>query len=119
MQKLVLAPNNAGKIREFRGFLASLHFEIITQGELGIPLTEEAHYNFVESALSKARHASAISGLPTLADDSGICCAHALSCELGIHSARYAGIDGDNVVQKLITALQGRTESGRIVFALL
>ena len=81
MQKLVLASNNAGKVKEFQALLAPLNFEVVPQGELGIPSAEEPHHTFVENALAKARHASAASGLPALADDSGIC-AHALGLSL-------------------------------------
>lgn len=113
MQKLVLASNNAGKVREFQELLAPFHFQVIPQGELGIPSAEEPHHTFVENALAKARHASVASGLPALADDSGIC-AHALNGEPGVYSARYAGVDGDNAAnnQKLITALQGKVDRG-------
>jgi XTP/dITP diphosphohydrolase len=113
VQKLVLASNNAGKVREFQGLLAPFHFQVIPQGELGIPAAEEPHHTFIENALAKARHASAASGLPALADDSGIC-AHALDGAPGVYSARYAGLDGDNVAnnQKLIAALQGKTDRG-------
>nr|WP_216862465.1 RdgB/HAM1 family non-canonical purine NTP pyrophosphatase [Polynucleobacter sp. 71A-WALBACH] len=110
---MVLASNNAGKVREFQELLAPFHFQIIPQGELGIPAAEEPHHTFVENALAKARHASAASGLPALADDSGIC-AHALDGAPGVYSARYAGADGDNAAnnQKLIAALQGEVNRG-------
>ncbi|OWS71401.1 non-canonical purine NTP pyrophosphatase, RdgB/HAM1 family [Polynucleobacter aenigmaticus] len=113
MQKLVLASNNADKVREFQELLAPFHFQVIPQGELGIPAAEEPHQTFVENALAKARHASAASDLPALADDSGIC-AHALNGEPSVYSARYAGINGDNAAnnQKLISALQGKTDRG-------
>jgi XTP/dITP diphosphohydrolase len=113
MQKLVLASNNADKVREFQELLAPFHFQVIPQGELGIPAAEEPHHTFVENALAKARHASAASGLPALADDSGIC-AHALNGAPGVYSARYAGLDGDNAAnnQKLIAALQGVKDRG-------
>lgn len=113
MQKLVLASNNAGKVREFQELLAPFHFQVIPQGELGIPSAEEPHHTFVENALAKARHASAASGLPALADDSGIC-AHALDGAPGVHSARYAGLDGDSAAnnQKLIAALKGKADRG-------
>jgi len=113
VQKLVLASNNADKVREFQELLAPFHFEIIPQGELGIPAAEEPHHTFIENALAKARHASAASGLPALADDSGIC-AHALDGAPGVYSARYAGIDGDNAAnnQKLIAALDKHTDRG-------
>jgi XTP/dITP diphosphohydrolase len=113
MQKLVLASNNAGKVREFQALLAPLDFEIIPQGELGIPSAEEPHHTFVENALAKARHASAASGMPALADDSGIC-AHALNGEPGVYSARYAGENGDDTANnhKLIAALTNESNRG-------
>ena len=113
MQKLVLASNNADKVREFQELLAPFHFQVIPQGDLGIPAAEEPHHTFVENALAKARHASAASALPALADDSGIC-AHALNGEPGVYSARYAGLDGDNAAnnQKLIAALQDQQDRG-------
>jgi XTP/dITP diphosphohydrolase len=113
MQKLVLASNNAGKVREFQELLAPFHFEVIPQGDLGIPSAEEPHHTFVENALAKARHASTASGLPALADDSGIC-AHALDGAPGVYSARYAGVDGNSSAnnQKLIAALQGKSDRG-------
>ena len=113
MQKLVLASNNAGKVREFQELLAPFHFQVIPQGDLGIPPAEEPHCTFVENALAKARHASAASGLPALADDSGIC-AHALDGAPGVYSARYAGVDSDTAAnnQKLIAALQGKIDRG-------
>ena len=111
MQKLILASNNAGKVREFQALLAPLNIQVIPQGELGIPSAEEPHCTFVENALAKARHASAASGLPALADDSGIC-AHALNGEPGVLSARYAGEQGDDAAnnQKLITALKDQSD---------
>ncbi len=121
MQKLVLASNNAGKVREFQELLAPFQFQVIPQGELGIAAAEEPHLTFVENALEKARHASASSGLPALADDSGIC-AHALLGEPGIHSARYAGANGDDAAnnQKLLTAIQNESDrSAHYVCALV
>jgi len=113
VQKLVLASNNPGKLREFQALLAPLHFEVIPQGDLAIPSAEEPYYTFVENALAKARHASAASGLPALADDSGIC-ADALQGEPGVFSARYAGKDGDDSAnnQKLINALSSQSDRG-------
>lgn len=90
MQKLVLASNNAGKLREFKRLLAPLGLEVIAQAELGIAETEEPHPTFIENALAKARHASQLARLPALADDSGICVA-ALGGAPGVLSARYAG----------------------------
>ena len=72
-KKIVLASNNAGKVKEFNALLAPLGIEVISQGLLGIPSCEEPFPSFVENAITKARHASKLSGLPALADDSGIC----------------------------------------------
>ena len=90
MQKLVLASNNAKKIKELNALLAPLGFEVIPQGQLGIPEAEEPYGTFIENALTKARHAAAHSGLPALADDSGLC-VRALGGAPGVLSARYAG----------------------------
>lgn len=90
MKKLVLASNNAKKMKELNALLAPLGFAVIPQGELGIPEAEEPHCTFVENALAKARHAAQLSGLPALADDSGLCVA-ALGGAPGVYSARYAG----------------------------
>ena len=113
MQKLVLASNNAGKVKEFQALLAPLNFQVIPQGELGIPSAEEPHCTFVENALAKARHASAVSGLPALADDSGIC-AHALNGKPGVLSARFAGEQADDTAnnQKLIQELKDQSDRG-------
>ncbi|WP_423196446.1 MULTISPECIES: RdgB/HAM1 family non-canonical purine NTP pyrophosphatase [unclassified Cupriavidus] len=89
MQRLVLASNNPGKLREFGALLAPFGFDVIPQGELGIPEAEEPHATFVENALAKARHASRLAGMPALADDSGIC-VDALDGAPGVYSARYA-----------------------------
>ena len=89
-QSLVLASNNAGKLAEFAQLLAPLGFSIKSQRELDIPEAEEPFGTFVENALAKARHASSLSGLPALADDSGIC-VPALGGAPGVQSARYAG----------------------------
>jgi XTP/dITP diphosphohydrolase len=93
MQKLVLASSNAGKLREIQAMLDPLGIQVLTQGALGIADAEEPHLTFIENALEKARHASKLSGLPALADDSGVC-APALGGEPGVHSARYAGDAG-------------------------
>jgi XTP/dITP diphosphohydrolase len=90
MSKLVLASNNSGKIREIRELLAPLDIEVIAQADLNIPEAEEPHGTFVENALAKARHAAQLSGLPALAEDSGIC-VDALGGAPGVYSARFAG----------------------------
>jgi XTP/dITP diphosphohydrolase len=109
MKKLVLASNNAGKLREFAALLAPLDFEVLPQSAFAVPEAEEPHYTFVENALAKARHAARLTGLPALADDSGIC-AEALGGAPGVQSARYAGepkSDQRNN-EKLIASLQGQ-----------
>ena len=109
--KLVVASNNAGKLREFGEMLAPLGWEAVPQKELGVAECEEPHCTFVENALAKARHASAVTGLPALADDSGLC-VHVLGGAPGVYSARYAGepkSDARNN-QKLIADLAGVTD---------
>lgn len=93
MQRLVLASNNPGKLREFGALLAPLGFDVVPQGELGVPEAEEPFATFVENALAKARHASLLAGMPALADDSGIC-VQALDGAPGVYSARYAQMAG-------------------------
>lgn len=88
--RLVLASNNAKKAAELQALLAPLGLQVIAQGELGVSETEEPHPTFVENALAKARHAAAATGLPAIADDSGLCVA-ALGGAPGVQSARYAG----------------------------
>ena len=89
-QKLVLASNNAGKLKEFNELLAAIGFSVHAQGEFDVPEADEPYGTFVENALTKARHAARLTGLPALADDSGVC-VHALGGAPGVHSARYAG----------------------------
>ena len=89
-QRLILASNNAGKLREFSELLGPIGFELHTQGEFNVPEAEEPFATFVENALAKARHASRLTGLPALADDSGVC-VNALGGAPGVYSARYAG----------------------------
>jgi XTP/dITP diphosphohydrolase len=93
MKRLVLASNNAGKLREMRALLAPLGLEVFAQAELGIAEAEEPYDTFHENALAKARHASRASGLPALADDSGLC-VDALGGAPGVHSAYFAGREG-------------------------
>jgi len=106
--RLVLASNNAGKLREFRRLLEPLGLDVIPQVELGIAEADEPHVTFIENALAKARHASAASGLPALADDSGIC-VDALGGAPGVYSARYAGDPKSDARNNaaLVAALQG------------
>src|SRR6476620_6634666 len=89
-QRLILASNNAGKLKEFAQLLAPIGFELHPQGEFNVPEAEEPFGTFVENALQKARHAARLTGLPALADDSGVC-VNALGGAPGVLSARYAG----------------------------
>jgi len=113
--KLVVASNNPGKLREFDALLAPLGWETIPQKALGVSECEEPHCTFVENALAKARHASACSGLPALADDSGLC-VHALGGAPGVYSARFAQTATDEAKsdernnQKLIADLAGKAD---------
>jgi len=91
MKKLVIASNNPGKLAEFQTLLAPLGIEVVTQAQLGIKEAEEPHHTFIENALAKARHVSRESGLPALADDSGIC-VDALNGMPGVVSARFSGL---------------------------
>ena len=91
-KKIVLASSNLGKLAEFNALFGHLGIELISQQALGIAPAPEPFFTFVENALTKARQASSISGLPSLADDSGIC-VEALDGAPGIHSARFAGPD--------------------------
>jgi len=93
MKRLVLASGNPGKIREIAALLAPLAIEVVPQSELQIGEADEPHETFLENALAKARHASRASGLPALADDSGLC-VDALGGAPGVHSAYYAGREG-------------------------
>lgn len=90
MHTLVLASNNPGKLREFAALLAPLGIEVLPQAHFNVPEAEEPHCTFVENALAKARHAARHTGLPALADDSGLC-VHALAGAPGVQSARFAG----------------------------
>ena len=87
--KLVVASSNPGKLREFDALLKPLGWEAVPQKTLGVAECAEPHATFVENALEKARHAARCTGLPALADDSGLC-VHALGGAPGVHSARYA-----------------------------
>ena len=104
--KLVLASSNAGKLEELRGLLADTGIELVAQSDLGVEDADETGTTFVENALIKARHASLQTGLPALADDSGIC-VDALNGAPGLYSARYAGGHGDaqRNIDKLLDAL--------------
>lgn len=112
--KIILASNNAGKLAELQAILAPLGFELVTQASLGIPEAEEPFRTFVENALTKARHASALSGLPALADDAGLC-VDAFGGLPGVDTAYYATQFGyskgdDNNVKALLEQMAHLTQ---------
>ncbi len=109
--KIILASNNPGKLKELRALFAPLDFELVAQGDLGIPEAAEPFHSFVENALAKARHAAQISGLPALADDAGLC-VDAFGGLPGVDTAYYATQFGyekgdDNNVCALLEQMQG------------
>jgi XTP/dITP diphosphohydrolase len=114
MKKVVLATNNNGKVKEFQELLVNFNYEIIPQSFFNIIDAEETGLTFVENALIKARHAAQITGLPALADDSGLVI-DALNGTPGIYSARYAG-EKNNFsanIQKILTELKAVPEAKR------
>jgi XTP/dITP diphosphohydrolase len=111
MERLVLASNNPGKLREFGQLLARCDFEVLPQSAFGVGEADEPHLTFLENALAKARHAARATGLPALADDSGLCVT-ALGGAPGVYSARYAGepkSDARNN-ERLVRELQGQAD---------
>ncbi|RZA35808.1 MAG: RdgB/HAM1 family non-canonical purine NTP pyrophosphatase, partial [Lysobacteraceae bacterium] len=104
--KLVLASSNQGKLEELRSLLSGNGIELVAQSDLGVDDADETGATFVENALIKARHATRITGLPALADDSGIC-VDALDGAPGLYSARYAGEHGNasRNIDKLLRAM--------------
>ena len=117
---VVLASNNAGKLEEFSSLLAPLGMELRKQSELGISEAEEPYATFVENALAKARHVAQLSGLPALADDSGVC-VPALGGAPGVLSARFAGepkSDARNN-QKLIQDLSAHEDKSAYYYCVL
>lgn len=114
MNRLVLASGNAGKLREFAHLLASLKIDVIPQSEVDVPEAAETGLSFVENAIIKARNACAYSGLPAIADDSGIE-VDALHGAPGIYSSRYAGLNASdqNNLTALLKALENVPETER------
>jgi XTP/dITP diphosphohydrolase len=112
--RIVVATGNAGKLAELRDLLGDADLELIAQAELGIADAEETGSTFIENALIKARHAAHLSGLPAIADDSGLL-VDALDGAPGLHTARYAGpgaTAGDNIA-RLLAALAGMPDENR------
>jgi XTP/dITP diphosphohydrolase len=107
MNKVVLATGNAGKVRELAHLLADFGLDVVAQTELGVDSAEETGLTFIENAILKARHAAAITGLPAIADDSGLA-VDVLGGAPGIYSARYASIDASDQqnIDKLLETLK-------------
>lgn len=121
--KVVLASNNAGKLREFAALLNAAGIELIPQGALNVPEADEPYPTFVENALTKARHAARLTGLPALADDSGLC-VRALRGAPGVYSARYSQLAGGPKSDaannaRLIEELRGETDRRAYYFCVL
>lgn len=113
-QRIVLATGNRGKVKEMQAILAPFGFEVVPQSEFDVPEAEETGLTFVENAIIKARNAAAHTGLPAIADDSGLEVDH-LRGEPGIYSSRFAGpdaIDSDNVA-RLLADMKSVPESER------
>jgi XTP/dITP diphosphohydrolase len=119
-QKIVLASNNPGKLREFGALLGEIGLDVRPQGEFDVPEAEEPFATFVENALAKARHASRLTGLPALADDSGVC-VNALGGAPGVWSARYAGEPKSDAANnaKLIADLAGHEDKSAYYYCVL
>jgi XTP/dITP diphosphohydrolase len=120
MKQLVLASNNPGKARELHHLLEPLGLEVLPQSTFDVPPIDEPYPGFVENALHKARHAARHSGLPALADDSGLCVA-ALGGEPGVHSARYAGEPKSDQRNNalLLAHLEGKTDRRAYFYCVL
>ena len=124
MKRVVIATSNPGKLRELSTLLTPLGLEPLAQSYFSVPEADEPHQSFVENALAKARHASRHTGLPALADDSGLC-VPALSGEPGVHSAIYAGRDGSREERdrrnnaKLVEALANEKDRSAYYYCVL
>jgi XTP/dITP diphosphohydrolase len=120
LKKIVIASNNAGKLVEIEKLLTPLGIEVVSQSSFSINEVDEPHVTFVENALAKARHACKQTGLPALADDSGIC-VNALNGAPGVFSARYAGepkSDARNN-QKLVESLHGQLDRSAYYYCVI
>jgi len=124
MNRVVIASNNPGKIRELTDLLKPLGIEAVPQSTFAIPEAEEPHETFLENALAKARHAANLAGIPALADDSGLC-VPALFGEPGVHSAYYAGREGRREERdernnaKLVEALRATPDRAAFYYCVL
>ncbi|MGN6389371.1 MAG: RdgB/HAM1 family non-canonical purine NTP pyrophosphatase [Burkholderiaceae bacterium] len=120
VRTIVLASNNQGKLAEFSGMLEPLGFAVHPQAQYGVPEAEEPYPTFIENALTKARHAAQATGLPALADDSGICVA-ALGNAPGVLSARYAGEPKSDAAnnRKLVDALALHADKSAYYYCVL
>ncbi len=120
MQELIIASSNSGKLREIQQLLAPLGIEAIAQSNLAVTEIEEPYGTFVENALAKARHASRVTGLPALADDSGIC-VNILGGAPGVFSARYAGEpkSDERNNQKLIGILRNQSDRSAYYYCII
>ena len=113
-EKIVLATGNPGKVREIQRILAEFGVKVVPQTDLGVGDADETGSSFVENALIKARHASLLTGLPAIADDSGLV-VDALGGRPGVYSARYSGADAtdDSNIDKLLSELRGVPDDER------
>jgi len=113
-KKVVLASGNKGKVREIGALLANLNIEVVPQSNFNFEEAEETGLTFVENAIIKARHAAHLTGLPAIADDSGLE-VDALNGAPGIHSSRFAGVDATDQqnLEKLLIDLKDTPEAER------
>ena len=116
MQKVVLATGNAGKVRELASLLSDFGLDIVAQTDLGVDSAEETGLTFIENAILKARHAAKVTGLPAIADDSGLA-VDALGGAPGIYSARFAGEHGNDAAnnETLLQKLKPLRKGGEAV----
>lgn len=115
IEKLVIASGNQGKLAEFQSLLAPLNIEVLPQAQFNVPEAAEPHCTFLENALTKARHASLATGLPALADDSGLCL-EALHGVPGVHSAYYGGLPKDDQKNNLHLLKTLKQHSNRFAY---
>jgi XTP/dITP diphosphohydrolase len=114
MKKLVLATGNPGKVRELANLLADFGFDVVAQTELGVDAADETGLTFIENAIIKARHAAQVTGLPAIADDSGVS-VDILGGAPGIYSARYAGLEASDQanLEKLLETMKSVPKAQR------